>query len=188
MTEPRLNATWVTVGRVRGAFGIQGALKIEPFSPAESSVLLSSRHWMLIEEPPAGGSGVVHRIGARPFPLPAKVEIATVKAQGDAIIALLKSPLSREAANSLKGVAIQVDRSDFPVPEPGEYYWSDLIGCRVEDPTGAPLGTVSDIDDHGAQQVLHLDNGLLIPFVEAIVSEVLLEQRRIVADWSPDWA
>ena len=83
---------------------------------------------------------------------------------------------------------MQRNSTDFPVPEPGEYYWSDLIGCRVEDPTGAPLGTVSDIDDHGAQQVLHLDNGLLIPFVESIVSEVLLEQRRIVDDWYPDWA
>ncbi len=150
---------WVTVGRVRGAFGIQGALKIEPFSPAESSVLLSSRHWMLIEEPPAGGSGVVHRIGARPFPLPAKVEIATVKPQGDAIIALLKSPLSREAASSLKGVAIQVERSDFRgaasrVSSTGPI--SSVVPSRNR--TGEPLGMVSDIDDHGAQQLLNVDS------------------------------
>jgi 16S rRNA processing protein RimM len=81
-----------------------------------------------------------------------------------------------------------VSRADFPAAEPDEYYWTDLIGCRVSDTSGAPLGVVAAVDDHGAQSLLRLDNGILIPFVAAFVLEVATEEKRIVADWSADWA
>ena len=82
---------------------------------------------------------------------------------------------------------MQVRRCDFPAPDPDEYYWADLIGCAVVDPSGQALGTVEALDDHGAQSVLRLDNGTLIPFVAAVVLEVAPAQKRIVADWSADW-
>ena len=43
------------------------------------------------------------------------------------------------------------------------------------------------MDDHGAQSVLRLDNGILIPFVPAHVLEVQPAEKRIVVDWSADW-
>ena len=43
------------------------------------------------------------------------------------------------------------------------------------------------LDDNGAQAVLRLDSGILIPFVAAFILEVSPAQKRIVADWSADW-
>ena len=112
--------------------------------------------------------------------------------QGDALVAELvlldgQPPLTREQALALKGVEIQVDRADFPPTQDDEFYHADLIGCEVIGQQGARLGTVVAVDDHGAQQVLRLDDGMLIPFVEAIVQSVDVAARRIQADWAADW-
>ena len=96
-------------------------------------------------------------------------------------------PLTREQGLALKGVEIQVDRADFPPTQDDEFYHADLIGCEVIGQQGARLGTVVAVDDHGAQQVLRLDDGMLIPFVEAIVQSVDVAARRIQADWAADW-
>ena len=95
--------------------------------------------------------------------------------------------LTREQAMALKGVELQVDRADFPPADEDEFYHADLIGCEVIGQGGARLGTAVAVDDHGAQQVLRLDDGLLIPFVEAIVTTVDLAARRIEVDWAADW-
>ena len=118
--------------------------------------------------------------------------LRTVRLQGDALVAELvlldgQPPLTREQGLALKGVEIQVDRADFPPTQDDEFYHADLIGCEVIGQQGARLGTVVAVDDHGAQQVLRLDDGMLIPFVEAIVQSVDIAARRIQADWAADW-
>jgi ribosomal 30S subunit maturation factor RimM len=40
---------------------------------------------------------------------------------------------------------------------------------------------------NGAQDVMQLAGGRLIPWVGAIVKEVDLEAKRIVVDWGADW-
>jgi 16S rRNA processing protein RimM len=176
---------------VRGAFGVLGALKIEPFTDVASSVLNHVRQWRmepLASRGPSGASGSTSGSTALPFPLPAQVSVQTVKQHGGFIIATILPSVTREQALALKGSQVLVERADFPAAEPDEYYWSDLIGCAVSDPTGKPLGTVVAVDDHGAQSLLRLDNDILIPFVAAFVLEVVPAEKRIVADWSADWS
>jgi 16S rRNA processing protein RimM len=174
-------ADWVAVGVVRGAFGVHGALKVEPYAGAGRSVLDEVRRWRL--ERPAGGSGVPRA----PMALPADVTAQEPRRHGAFIVATIEPPISREQALALRGAEVLVARADFPSLEEDEHYWTDLIGCRVSNPEGEELGTVEAVDDHGAQSVLRLDNGLLIPFVAAFVQEVRTQEKRIVADWSPDW-
>jgi 16S rRNA processing protein RimM len=184
---------------VRGAFGVLGALKIEPFTDVASSVLNHVRQWRmepLASRGPSGASGNTSGSNsggtsgstALPFHLPAQVSVQTVKQHGGFIIATILPSVTREQALALKGSQVLVERADFPAAEPDEYYWSDLIGCAVSDPTGKPLGTVVAVDDHGAQSLLRLDNDILIPFVAAFVLEVVPAEKRIVADWSADWS
>lgn len=181
---------WVAVGVVRGAFGVQGELKIEPYADIGNSVLNQVRQWRL-ESTPSGSRPVAasQKPGRLlPFALPAEVAVQTAKAQGGFIIASIEPALTREQALGLKGTEVLVKRAHFPMAEPDEYYWADLIGCSVLDPAGATLGTVEALDDHGAQAVLRLDNGILIPFVAAFILQVDPALKRIVADWSADWA
>ena len=189
---------WIGVGRIRGSHGVQGALKIEPYAAASESVLRHARRWRLVEavEPFADGAPAgqvpAPRRAARPLALPQVVRRGRCRLQGDALVAELvlldgQPPLTREQGLALKGVEIQVDRADFPPTQDDEFYHADLIGCEVIGQHGARLGTVVAVDDHGAQQVLRLDDGMLIPFVEAIVQSVDIAARRIQADWAADW-
>ena len=189
---------WIGVGRIRGSQGVQGALKIEPYAAASESVLRHARRWRLVEaaEPSPDGTPAgqvpAPRRAARPLALPQVVRRGRCRLQGDALVAELvlldgQPPLTREQALALKGVEIQVDRADFPPTQDDEFYHADLIGCEVIGQQGARLGTVVAVDDHGAQQVLRLDDGMLIPFVEAIVQSVDIAARRIQADWAADW-
>lgn len=189
---------WIGVGRIQGSHGVQGALKIEPYAAASESVLRYARRWRLVEavEPSSdgahGGAVSAPRRAARPLALPQIVRRGRCRVQGDALVAELvlldgQPPLTREQALALKGVEIQVDRADFPPTQDDEFYHADLIGCEVIGQQGARLGTVVAVDDHGAQQVLRLDDGMLIPFVEAIVQSVDIAARRIQADWAADW-
>lgn len=196
-------AGWIAVGAIRGAFGVHGALKVEPYTDIESTVLNRLRDWRLDSPTPdegralapeadrpiaPKGSRVAAGAGQRlPFPLPAQVHVLTCRQHGGFVIATIEPAISREQALALKGVEVLVHRAEFPATEPDEYYWADLIGCAVADPVGAPLGNVVALDDHGAQSVLRLDSGLLIPFVSAIILEVAPAEKRIVADWSADW-
>lgn len=189
---------WIGVGRIRGSHGVQGALKIEPYAAASESVLRHARRWRLVEavEPspdgPPAGQVPAPRRAARPLALPQVVRRGRCRVQGDALVAELvlldgQPPLTREQGLALKGVEIQVDRADFPPTQDDEFYHADLIGCEVIGQQGVRLGTVVAVDDHGAQQVLRLDDGMLIPFVEAIVQSVDIAARRIQADWAADW-
>ena len=189
---------WIGVGRIRGSHGVQGALKIEPYAAASESVLRHARRWRLVEavEPSPDGTPAgqvpAPRRAARPLALPQVVRRGRCRVQGDALVAELVlldglPPLTREQGLALKGVEIQVDRADFPPTQDDEFYHADLIACEVIGQQGARLGTVVAVDDHGAQQVLRLDDGMLIPFVEAIVQSVDIAARRIQADWAADW-
>jgi 16S rRNA processing protein RimM len=187
---------WIAVGVIRGAFGVQGALKVEPYTDIESSVLNRLDRWRIVAPaaarprsgaarpvvPPAGPDA-----GRLPFRLPADVTVENCRQHGGVVIATLAPGISREQAIALKGAEVAVERADFPAPEADEYYWADLIGCAVSNPAGVALGQVLALDDNGAQAVLRLDSGILIPFVAAIILEVSPAQKRIVADWSADW-
>lgn len=164
-------SAWVTVGHVRGAFGVQGEVRVAPVSSVDQTVLHSVGSWRV-------------RHGAD---FDFEFEARSVRVHGELLIASLKPHQSREELEALKGAEVQVRRDAFPEAGPDEYYWSDLIGCNVVDPGGALLGRVAGLDDHGAQLVLRLEDGLLIPFVPAHVLEVDCNARRIVADWSADW-
>ncbi len=171
---------WIAVGVIRGAFGVHGALKVEPYTDIESTVLNRLDQWRIEATPTVAD----HRL---PFPLPAQVAVQGRRQHGGLLIATIEPAISREQAMALKGAEVLADRTLFPATEPDEYYWADLIGCTVSNPAGETLGQVLALDDNGAQAVLRLDSGILIPFVAAIVLEVIPAQRRIVADWSADW-
>ncbi|KAI3456071.1 hypothetical protein Pfo_012734 [Paulownia fortunei] len=108
-----------------------------------------------------------------------------------------------EQAQKLVGSTILVTDEDRPVLEEGEFYTHDLIGVRVIlKESGEPVGTVVNVFNSGASDLLHVklnslrnipdqigkskigagDSGPLVwvPFVEAIVPTVDLEKREML--------
>lgn len=169
----------VLVGHVTGAFGIQGWIRIKPYS-AEAEALLTARTWWLDK------------------PELQDVEVRQAKSHGDDVVALLMGVASRDGAEALKGATVQVRRSHFPPLADGEFYWVDLIGLAVENTGGVALGVVSGLIDNGAHPILRVAPlapagqdkpapELLIPFVDQFVLAVDQAARMIKVDWELDY-
>jgi 16S rRNA processing protein RimM len=87
----------------------------------------------------------------------------------------------RTAAEELRGAPLELAGADVPEPEDGAFFHFDLVGCAVFQ--GATrLGVVSAVEDGVAHDVLLLDSGLRLPFVEAVVPVVDTAGGRIEID------
>ncbi len=90
----------------------------------------------------------------------------------------------RDAAAALRGRALFVPRSRLPEPGEDEFYEVDLLGLEAVDPTGAPIGRVSALLDHGAGEIIELETPsgrrIDLPFTRAVVPEIDLEAGRLV--------
>jgi 16S rRNA processing protein RimM len=214
--EPAWPEDAVEVGRILGAWGIKGGIKVMPFA-SDPQALFASQRWFLkpaeTARPPAvAASEPAGRMpapapaarktpaqrAALAAPMPAALNVHGVRDQGDAIVALAPEVADRDAAEALKGARIFVSRASFPAPDPDEFYWVDLIGLAVFNREGAVLGEVVGLIDTGPHCVLRVQapaaeerpaeaGERLIPFVEAYVDSVDIPQRRIVVDWGLDY-
>jgi 16S rRNA processing protein RimM len=188
----------VEVGRILGAWGVKGALKVAPF--ADDPQALSSATWWFLK--PA--EGPMAKPVARTVP-PA-LQVRAVREQGETLVVQAAGIADRDTAEGLKGVRVFVSRSHFPATDPGEFYWVDLIGLSVANREGVLLGEVVGLIDTGPHCVLRVraprsgpaamagEGGTgeesqerLIPFVEAYVDSVDMPGRRIVVDWGLDY-
>ncbi len=78
----------------------------------------------------------------------------------------------------------------MPDPEPGEYYWFDLVGLRVVTVDDVDLGRVTAMMETGANDVLVVqgDRERLIPMVaDEFVTAVDLEAGTIRVEWDPEF-
>jgi len=126
------------------------------------------------------------------------VDITTVRSQSKGFIAKLAGVDDRNAAELLRGHSIQIPESSLPSLNEGEFYWRDLIGCRVElsvENENLSLGCVDHLIETGANDVLVVrptedsvdDRERLIPWLEDdVIVAVDIESQRISVRWHPD--
>jgi 16S rRNA processing protein RimM len=193
--EPAFPDDAIEVGRVIGAWGVKGWIRIQPFS-RDPKALFSSRRWF-VRPPETDGPRPAATAGAKP--LPPLLRITHSKDHGDGVVASAQELPDRSAAEAMKGARIFIARSSFPTAGDGEFYWIDLIGLAVVNREGEALGTVTDLLDTGAHSVLRVrrpeatettppaEAERLIPFVAAFIDDVSLDQRRITVDWGLDY-
>lgn len=193
--EPAFPDDAVEVGRVLGAWGIKGGIRVQPFSKSPDA-LFSSRRWF-IRPPEAPATSVGPKSASLNYP--PVLRILHSKAQGDAVVATAQELPDRNAAEAMKGARIFIARANFPTAGDGEFYWIDLIGLAVLNRQGEPLGEVVGLIDTGAHSVLRIRrpdvaegatleaSERLIPFVAAFIDDVNLDQRRITVDWGLDY-
>ena len=184
----------VEVGRIVGAWGLKGWIKVQPFA-SDPQALFSSRRWFI--KPPEEGAvkRPVAPNTAAASALPTLLKVTEAKDHGDVVVALVQDVADRDRAEALRGVRVFVARSSFPTPDPDEFYWVDLIGLDVVNREGERLGTVAGLIDTGPHSVLRVapapgaseTDERLIPFVGAYVDDVSLAERRITVDWGLDF-
>lgn len=151
------------IGKIRNAHGVRGQLKISLLSnlPKLSYLIIQgSRH-----------------------------TIESLKKSGSFYILKLKEIDDRDSALSLRSCMLEILREDLPpLSSEVEHYCCDLIGKRVQNLKNENLGTVSNVLETPASdllQVQSIDKTLLIPFVARHVVEV---GDVIRVDWEKDWS
>ena len=164
----------VTVGRIRGAHGLRGQLRVQPLG--DSPVLLGLTRV------------TVARSETDPDAVGYQVE-AVAPGRDDELRMRLAGVRRREQAEALRGRLLITDATGFDALPPGEYWGFELIGCRVETGDGRAVGTVREIWDTGAQQLLVVEDPggreQLIPAVRQLLIEVDVENRRIAVEAVP---
>ena len=174
----------VEVGRILGAFGVKGWIKVQPFSFDASALSGSTTWWLDLVRP-----------GQAPRQL---LKVLAMRQQGEDLVAQIEGVDDRSAAEMLRGGVLSVPRTAFPKTADGEYYWIDLIGLDVVNREGVHLGVVRDLMPTGPTSVLVMEytetvDGVektaerLVPFVAAYIDDVDLKARRITADWQTDY-
>ena len=151
----------IALAAVAGAYGVKGELRLKLFSDSAESL---SRHQKLY----VGG---------------AERRLVAARDSGKAAVARFEGIGDRSAAEALRGSLVEVDRSQLPPLEDGEYYHADLIGLAAVDAEGGPIGTVVAVENYGAGDLLEIElrdgKRSLIPFKPGIAD---LDDGRIVLD------
>lgn len=148
-----------------GTYGVRGWLRIGTDSP---ELLAHLSEW---------------RVGEAVW----AVEESKVQAGG--LLARVAGIETREAAQAVRGAEIAVAREALPEPQPGSYYWDDLIGLEVRTETGARLGRVKAMFSNGAHDVMEIEGerSRLLPWVPEVIRQVDLAAGRIAVRWDADW-
>ena len=175
MTDQARHASqrMILVGRIHGAFGVRGELKLESFTEPKSAIL-RYQPWTLRD---AQGQERV-------------LEGARGRETNKGLVAVFPDIADRDAAEALRGSELWVPRSALPPPQPGQYYWVDLEGLRVENTEGADFGTVSHLFSTGANDVLVTrgDRERMIPFLEPdYITSVDFDAGVVTVDWDADF-
>lgn len=163
----------VIMGRIAAAHGIRGWVKVQPYTEYLDSLANYSTWWVGQED------GPWHEL-----------EVQQCEVHNRTLAAQLPDCPDRTAAEKLKGLLIAVPRSSLPQHSDDEYYWSDLIGLAVVNEAGEALGTVANLLETGANQVLSVKGEgreILIPFVSTAIKQVDVKNRTIRVDWSADY-
>ena len=153
------------VGLVRGLHGLQGAVRVEPLSDDPARF-----------EP-----------GSTVYPEGTSRRLTIEWAQEDApgLLVRFHEIRTREAADRLRDVYLEVERPAGE-PEPGAYWWHEIVSQPVVTATGEELGTVADVFRAGGGEVYVVRGGprgeLLIPAVEVVFREFAPREGRIVVD------
>ena len=157
---------WLMVGKLVGVQGLRGALKVNPASDFPERFTKPGPRWLR----------------ARDGDQPTQIQLNSGRQlPGRSLFVVhVEGVNDRAAAEALVGQDLLVRGDDRPTLADGEFHLLDLVGMEARlSEQGEVVGKVTDLIS-GGNDLLELKRPdgrtLLIPFVEAIVPEVHLDQ------------
>ncbi len=176
MSDEQAAGNKLLVGKITGVYGVKGWVKLFSWTEPREGIV-QYRPWYLKKPSESAWREIVLESGKR---------------HGKTVIAKIEGIDDRNAAMLLAGQEIAIDASQLPPAGENEYYWRELIGCRVSNRQGIALGVVTGMMETGANDVLLLrgedEAQHLIPFTPGhAVTRVDVAARHIEVDWPVDW-
>ena len=155
----------ILVGRVAGAFGVKGEVRITSFT-AEPMALVDYKTLLREDGQPA-------------------LTLTGGRAAKGGVVVRAKEIETREQAEAARGLRLYIPRAILPEPDEDEFYVADLIGMDVVSLEGDLLGKVRSVRDFGAGDLLEVapiaGESWWLPFTRDAVPEVQIDAGRIVA-------
>lgn len=160
----------LAAGKIRTSFGIHGEVKVHSFSGEFD-------HLSQLEKVTLRGPSIE------------KIMIVeSSRLAGDTLIMKFQGIDSPEAAKLLAGLEIWLDRRQAAPLAKGEYYMTDLMGCRIVSSTG-DKGEVTGYLEGGATELLEVRKAdgstVILPFADQYLGEVDLIEKKI--ELKVDW-
>lgn len=153
----------VRIGRIVGAFGLKGELKVDPLTDFPEQRFQKGARFRLQGE---------------------WVDVEAVRFHKGRPLVTLAGVSSATAAERLQWEYLEATPEERPALEEGEFLVQDLIGMSVVLASGEELGPVDAVLDYPAHEVLKVGE-LLIPLVAQFVKDVDLPGARITVELIP---
>ncbi|MEO1920539.1 MAG: ribosome maturation factor RimM [Sphingomonadaceae bacterium] len=157
----------VTLAAITGAHGVAGEVRLKLFGEG----------WEQLRSHPSFNDGAL--------------KLAKVRSDNKGgAIARFEGVSNRNEAEALRGTALTVPRDALPPLEEGEYYHADLIGLPVVTEQGEAIGTVADVMNYGATDLVEIERAdgrkFMVPLTEQAVPEWNDERLVVNAAFAED--
>ena len=157
----------VIVGAIGGAFGVHGEVRLKSYCADPAAI---ADYTPLYTE------------AGRVF-----AQVVLTGQMKNGFTARMDGITTKEEADALRNTSLYAERAVMPATDEDEFYYADLIGLTVVDTGGVTLGTVKNVMDHGAGDLLEItvpgtSETVLLPFTQTAVPTVDISAGRIIAD------
>jgi 16S rRNA processing protein RimM len=173
--EPPLERPSVVLGRVVGAHALRGEVRVRYFGDGPGNVARVQHVWLAATaEDPSPRRFEVNGCGSGRV---GEIRLA------------LEGVSDRDAADLLRGLLVLSDPDALEALPEDEFYWHELIGCAVFDRAGSRIGTVCELWETGAHDLLVVETEAgerhLLPTARELMLQIDTQAKRIVVEILP---
>ncbi|MCM3652667.1 ribosome maturation factor RimM [Metabacillus litoralis] len=160
---------WFNVGKIVNTHGIRGEVRvISKTDFAEERYVPGNTLYIFKEEADN----------------PIKVVIDSHRVHKNFDLLTFEGMPSIQEVEQFKGALLKVDENQLSELDEGEYYFHEIIGCKMYTDQGEEIGTIREILATGANDVWVVKRkegkDLLIPYIEEIVTEINIDEKKVI--------
>lgn len=165
-----MNGKWFTVGKVVNTHGIKGELKILSQTDFAEVRFASGKKLLMLNE--ENGTSM-------------EIKIISSRAHKNVYILKIEGFNDINVVEKYKGWVLKVSEAEMAPLDDGEYYYHEIIGCRVVTEEGEELGVISEILSPGANDVWVVDRPksagkqLLLPVIDEVLINVNINEKTV---------
>lgn len=154
---------YLEIGKIVSVHGLKGEVKVQPWCDTPDYFCRFKK--------------LYSKDGSHEY------EIERSREQGNMVLVKIKGVDTVEAAQSMRGKILFMDRKDAKLPK-GSYFIADLIGLNIEDESGKSYGVLNDVLKTGANDVYEIksENGKMyyIPAIPSVILSTDIEGGKMI--------
>jgi len=160
---------FVAVGKLRRPHGVHGEIIMEVYTDFPERL----------------------RVGMQLYAGDARQELSLTHRRWhqDTLLLTFDGYTTPESVGILRNQVLYVRTAELPPLPDGEYYHHQILGIRAVDETGRLLGTVTEILETGANDVLvvrsETGREILLPLIDEVVLDIALQDKQICVHLLP---